>query len=304
MISKYITLLAIVFVTLTQAQQQPQYSQYMYNMSVVNPAYVNADGMVSTGILYRKQWTAIEGAPQTANVFGTIPLSSKIQLSVNYTNDRIGDAIKVNNHYANIDFAYITRITEGLKLSYGLKAGITNFGIDPNGSNVSDDPVFANQSSTTQLNIGAGIYLYSHNFYFGLSAPNLLPYDVDTNDQRVFESETHLYATTGYVFNVIDEIKLKPSVVAKQVLDAPLTFDASLNALFYDKFELGASYRLDTGFVALASINITKNLRFGYAYDFSTNDLSSYNDGSHEFILLYKFDLLNFSKSYTSPRFF
>ena len=93
-------------------------------------------------------------------------------------------------------------------------------------------------------------------------------------------------------------------MVAKQVLDAPLTFDASLNALFYDKFELGASYRLDTGFVALASINITKNLRFGYAYDFSTNDLSSYNDGSHEFILLYKFDLLNFSKSYTSPRFF
>ena len=110
MISKYITLLAIVFVTLVQAQQQPQYSQYMYNMSVVNPAYVNADGMVPTGILYRKQWTAIEGAPQTANVFGTIPLSSKIQLSVNYTNDRIGDAIKVNNHYAKYRFLHTSHV--------------------------------------------------------------------------------------------------------------------------------------------------------------------------------------------------
>lgn len=286
------------------AQQQPQYSQYMYNMGVVNPAYVNADGMLSAGVLYRKQWTAVEGSPQTANFFGKIPLGSKIQLGINYANDRIGDAIKINNHYASLDFAYITRLSQGLKLSYGLKVGIDNLGIDPNGSNVMDDPVFANTTSSTALNIGAGLYLYSHNFYLGIGSPNLLPYNVENNDELVYESKTHLYITTGYVLPFSDDFKLKPSVVAKQVLDSPLSFDVSLNALFFNKFEIGGSYRFDDGFVALASLNITRNLKFGYAYDFSTSELQGYTNGSHEFILLYKFDLLNLSKTYSSPRFF
>lgn len=287
------------------AQQEPQYSQYMYNMSTVNPGYViNQSGLVSTGLLYRRQWTGIEGAPQTANVFGNIPMSEKIELSVNYVNDRIGDAIPVNNNYLNLDFAYITRVSDRAKLSYGLKAGINSFKIDPSGSDVADDPAFRENTATTQLNIGAGLYFFTHNFYAGFSSPNLLPSDVDINGVGVTETKTHLYGIAGYVFDFIDEVKLKPSMVIKQVIDAPMTFDLSLNSLIYDKFELGVSYRYTDAFIALAGFNITQNLKVGYSYDFSVSKLSGYNNGSHEIVLLYNFDFLKFGNNYSSPRFF
>jgi type IX secretion system PorP/SprF family membrane protein len=274
-------------------------------MSTVNPAYVtNQSGLISTGLLYRRQWTGIEGSPETANVFGNIPLSEKIELSVNYVNDRIGDAISTNNNFFNIDFAYITRISERFKMSYGLKAGINSFKLDASGSDVADDPAFAANNSELQLNIGAGLFLFSNNFYAGISSPNLLPNDVAVDGIGISQSKTHLYGVTGFVFDLVDEVKLKPSMVIKQVLDSPLTFDVSLNSLIYNKFELGVSYRYEDAFIALAGFNITRNLKVGYSYDFSTSELSGYNNGSHEIILLYNFDLLNFSNKYTSPRFY
>jgi len=303
--SRLIFSIAIVFCSVLYAQQDPQYSQYMYNMSTVNPAYVNNQrGFVSAGLLYRKQWTEIEGSPQTANVFGNIPLSEKIELSVNYVNDRIGDAIRINNDYFNIDFAYITRISDRFKLSYGLKAGVTSFQLNALGSDVADDPAFADNNSSLQLNLGAGLFVFSNNFYAGISSPNLLPNDVDVNGIGVSQSKTHLYGVTGFVFDLVDNVRLKPSMVIKQVLDAPLTFDISLNSLIYDRFELGVSYRYQDAFVALAGFNINKYLKIGYAYDFSTSELSGYNNGSHEVILLFNLDLLKFSNNYTSPRFF
>ncbi len=302
---KLVLMITIVFCSLTHAQQDPQYSQYMYNMSTVNPAYATyQSGLISTGLLYRRQWTGIEGAPQTANVFGNIPMSEKIELSVNYVNDRIGDAIPVNNNYINVDFAYITKISDQARLSYGLKAGINSFSIDPSGSDVATDPAFADNTSATQLNIGAGLYLFTNNFYAGISSPNLLPSDVDINGIGVAETKTHIYGIAGYVFDFVDEVRLKPSMVVKQVLDSPLTFDLSLNSLIYDTFELGVSYRYTDAFIALAGFNITQNLKIGYSYDFSVSELSGYNNGSHEIVLLYNFDFLKFSNTYTSPRFF
>ncbi|WP_405206324.1 type IX secretion system membrane protein PorP/SprF [Aquimarina sp. LLG6339-5] len=303
--SRLIFSIAIVFCSVLYAQQEPQYSQYMYNMSTVNPAYVtNQSGLISTGLLYRRQWTGIEGSPETANVFGNIPLSEKIELSVNYVNDRIGEAISTNNNFFNVDFAYITRISDRFKLSYGLKVGINSFKLDASGSDVADDPAFAANNSELQLNIGAGLFLFSNNFYAGISSPNLLPNDVAVDGIGVSQSKTHLYGVTGFVFDLVDEVKLKPSMVIKQVLDSPLTFDISLNSLIYNKFELGISYRYEDAFIALAGFNITRNLKVGYSYDFSTSELSGYNNGSHEIILLYNFDLLNFSNKYTSPRFY
>ncbi|KZS42215.1 hypothetical protein AWE51_01875 [Aquimarina aggregata] len=302
---KLIFIITIVFCSAIYGQQEPQYSQYMYNMSTVNPAYASGQsGLISTGLLYRRQWTGIEGGPQTANVFGNIPLSEKIELSVNYVNDRIGDAIPVNNDYVNMDFAYITRISDRIKLSYGLKAGINSFKIDPSRSDVADDPAFSDNSATTQLNIGAGLYLFTSNFYAGVSSPNLLPSDVDIDGIGVAETKTHIYGVAGYVFDFVSEVKLKPSFVVKQVIDSPLTFDLSLNSLIYDKFELGVSYRYTDAFIALAGFNITQNLKIGYSYDFSVSDLSGYNNGSHEVVLLYNFDLLKFGNKHTSPRFF
>ncbi|MEW7280881.1 type IX secretion system membrane protein PorP/SprF [Aquimarina sp. 2201CG1-2-11] len=302
---KLIFILTVVFCSVTYAQQEPQYSQYMYNMSTVNPAYATGQsGLISTGLLYRKQWTGIEGSPQTANVFANIPMSDKIELSVNYVNDKIGDAIPVTNDYVNVDFAYITKISDQARLSYGLKAGINSLKIDPSNSDVISDPAFANNTATTNLNVGAGVYLFTHNFYAGVSTPNLLPSSVDIDGVGVAETKTHIYGILGYVVDISDEVKLKPSTVIKQVIDSPLTFDFSLNSLLYDKFELGVSYRYTDSFIALAGFNITQNLKIGYSYDFSVSDLGDYNDGSHEIILLFNFDLLNFSNKYSSPRFF
>lgn len=302
---KLVFVITIIFCSTIYAQQEPQYSQYMYNMSTVNPAYATGQsGLISTGLLFRKQWTGIEGSPQTANVFGNIPMSEKIELSVNYVNDRVGDAIPVNNDYINVDFAYITRISDQARLSYGLKAGINNFKIDPSGSDVATDPAFINNTSTTQLNIGAGLYLFTNNFYAGISSPNLLPSDVDIDGIGVAQTKTHLYGIVGYVFDFVDNVRLKPSAVIKQVLDSPLTFDLSLNSLIYDTFELGVSYRYTDSFIALAGFNITQNLKIGYSYDFSVSELSGYNNGSHEIVLLFNFDLLKFSNKYSSPRFF
>ncbi len=302
---KLIFILTVVFCSVTYAQQEPQYSQYMYNMSTVNPAYATGQsGLISTGLLFRKQWTGIEGSPQTANLFANIPLSNKIEISANYVNDRIGDAIPVKNDYFNVDFAYVTKISDQAKLSYGLKTGINNFSIDPSSSDVASDPSFADNTSKTQLNIGAGIYLFTHNFYAGVSSPNLLPSNVDIDGIGVAETKTHIYGVLGYVVDIATEVKLKPSTVIKQVIDSPITFDFSLNSLIYDKFELGVSYRFTDSFIALAGFNITQNLKIGYSYDFSVSELSGYNDGSHEIVLLFNFDLLNFSNKYSSPRFF
>lgn len=302
---RFILSVVIIFCSGLYAQQEPQYSQYMYNMSTVNPAYAtNQSGMIATGLLYRKQWTGIEGSPQTANIFAHIPLSNTMELSVNYINDRIGDAIQVNNNFFNVDFAYITQLSDQFKLSYGIKAGLNSFKIDPSGSDVITDPAFSGDTSQLELTIGAGLYLFSHNFYAGISSPNLLPNDTSIGEIGVSQSKAHLYGITGFVFNLVDDIKLKPSIVVKQVIDSPLTFDVSMNSLIYDRFELGVSYRYNDAFIALAGFNITQNLKIGYAYDFSISELDGYNNGSHEVVLLYNFDLLKFSRTHTSPRFF
>ncbi|GAB1857491.1 type IX secretion system membrane protein PorP/SprF [Flavobacteriaceae bacterium MHTCC 0001] len=294
----------IVWHILAYAQQEPQYTQYMYNMSMVNPAYMmNEPGIVQVGSLYRSQWVGIEGAPKTANVFAYIPLNDKIELSVNYLNDNIGSNINLSENVFNIDVAYKLKIKQDVNVSFGLKAGFDHLNFSAIGSNVSTDPVFGNTNKTV-LNIGAGVFLFNKNYYAGLSSPNLLPTNLDLDESTFYNDDIHVFLIGGYVFDVNTDLKLKPSTVIKYVGGAPLSFDVSANALYKEKFELGVSYRYQDAIAALAGFNITPDLRLGYAYDFNTSRLKSFNNGSHEFILLYKFDILGLSKRYASPRFY
>lgn len=282
-------------------QQEAQYSQYMYNMNMVNPAYVvNEPGTLYLGSLYRMQWAGIEGAPRTANVFANMSLSDKTELSFNYTNDQIGDVLQENTF--NVDFAYILNLSRYTRLSFGMKAGVSNLAFDFSGTNVGADPSFLNTTNTL-MNIGAGLFLYSDNFYVGLSSPNVLPTDLNVNSQDLYETETQMFAMAGYIIDVNRGLRLKPSAVVKQSIGAPLSFDVSMNALFNEKFEFGLSYRYQDAVSALAAINLAYNFKIGYAYDYSTSKLNSFNSGSHEIILLYNFDFLR-SKKYFSPRFF
>lgn len=303
---KLIFSLAIVFCSAAlYAQQDPQYSQYNYNLSTINPGYViNQKGYINTGLLYRQQWTGIEGAPETVNAFINLPVNDKIELSFNYVKDEIGSPIKEKSDLFNADFAYIINLTKKAKLSFGLKTGINSFRRSSLGSNVATNPAFSENISETSLTVGAGVFLFTSKFYGGLSTINLISNKIEINNIAVTESVPQIYGIAGYVFDITNNFKLRPSTVIKHTNGAPITLDASLNALFYDKFELGASYRYDTAFAALVGFNITQNLKIGYAYDLSLSALENFNDGGHEILLRYNIDLLRFKNNYTSPRFY
>lgn len=286
------------------AQQEPHYTQYMYNMSVVNPGYmINESNMVQVGSLYRAQWVGLEGAPNTANVFAHIPLSDQIELSVNYLNDQIGEPLTINQNIFNIDAAYKIKMKDDLNISFGMKVGVNNLSFDTANSNIGFDPNFQN-TNATNLAIGAGIFVFKKNYYIGLSSPNIIPSDLNASEEIIFKNRLHLFLIGGYVFDINQQFKLKPSAVVKEVFGAPLSFDLSANVLYDEKFELGISYRYQDAVSVLAGFNVSSGLRIGYAYDFSTSRLIDFNSGSHEFILLYKFDVLGLSKTYSSPRFY
>lgn len=287
----------------TIAQQEPQYTQYMYNMGVVNPAYmINEPGLVRVGSLYRSQWVGLEGAPRTANIFGNIPLNERVEIGVNYVNDQIGDVLTQNNFNAN--FAYRISVGKTTNLAFGLKLGVDNLSLDFRGQGLDDDFAFQNNQTTT-VDVGAGLFLFDENYYVGLSSPGIIPYKLENGDNAIlYKKDPTVYFMAGYVFDVNEDLKIKPSAVTKWITGAPLTYDLSLNALFLDRFELGASYRHQDAVAGLASFSITPELRIGYSYDYSISDLQQFNNGSHEVVLIYNFDLLGLSKRYVSPRFY
>jgi len=304
-ITKYTLIAFAVLSSLAAtAQQEPHYTQYMYNMGVVNPAYmINEPGIVQVGSLYRAQWVGLDGAPKTANIFGNIPLNEQVEIGINYTNDQIGDVATQN--IFNVNFAYKIKLNYDTNLSFGLKMGVDNVNLDFSQTNVSTDAAFQNQQQTS-LAIGAGAFLFKEKYYVGFSSPNLIPYkvDVESEDSVLYREKAHFYLMGGYVFNVHPQVKLKPSAVTKIVFGAPITTDVSLNALYDDRFELGLSYRVEDAVSVLAGFNVTPDLRIGYAYDFGTSRLRDYSSGSHEIVMTYVFDIVGLSRRYASPRFY
>lgn len=287
------------------AQQDPHYTQYMYNMSVVNPAYAGSKDAVSTGLLYRQQWQGMEGAPKTGTFFAHAPVGNNLGLGLSFISDKLGP-VEENNAYA--DVSYTLNLGGDHKLAFGMKAGATFHKVGLN-SQVSpylldaDDPAFAQDISNTYFNLGAGMFYYTEKYYVGFSVPNMLKAKHLNYDGRHFGDEvSHYFATAGYVFDINADFKLKPHVMLKSAFDAPTSFDASLNALFMERFEIGATYRLDDSFGGMVNFNITPSLKVGYAYDHVTSDIRKVAKASHEFILLYDFNL--YKKASSSPRFF
>lgn len=310
---KIIVVICLAFTTFnSQAQQDAQFTQYMYNMSVVNPAYATAEeNVLNLGGLYRAQWVGIDGGPTTGSFFGHLPLNEKIEIGLSFTNDNIGDVIKENNIFA--DFAYVLPVGKSSKLSFGLKAGVTIFdanfdGFNLQSGNQSTDVAFNKNISQTFPNLGIGAFFFSENYYLGLSAPNMLTtkhLEEENGVQATGVQSVHYFFTGGYVFDVTNDIKFKPSFMTKAVVGAPLSIDLNANFLLNEKLELGVGYRLDDAVTALANFRITPALRIGYAYDYTTTNLGDYNSGSHEVFLLFDIDVFGKSIGYDrSPRFF
>lgn len=293
------------------AQQDPQYTHYMYNMSAVNPAYATGtESILNLGTLYRTQWVGAVGAPKTLTFFGHMPVNKKVELGVSLISDDIGDgAKKENNFFA--DFAYVLEFNSKHKLSLGLKAGFTSFQTNFNGfkfesGDPSTDLAFAENINMFKPNFGVGAYYFTDNYYVGLSLPNLLSskHIEERNGINAFGSENpHAFFTGGYVFTLNPSFKLKPAFMSKFVKGAPATFDITANVLYNDKFEFGVAYRLDDSVSGLMNVAVAPNIRIGYAYDYTLSNLGQFNSGTHEIFLL--FDLNLMGKGYDkSPRFF
>ncbi|MFT5848460.1 type IX secretion system membrane protein PorP/SprF [Psychroserpens sp.] len=298
---KFYIVIVLLIATQVYGQQDPQYTQYMYNMNVINPAYAGSKENLSFGLLYRTQWAGIDGAPQTATFFGHAPISEKVGLGLSVISDEVGP-VKETNVYA--DFSYTLNLGGEHKLAFGIKAGATFHDIGLAGIDLIDpnDPFFQNISTTTP-NIGAGFFYYTDKYYFAASLPNILDsVHLDANGNKIGSEDSHYFVTGGYVFDVTANTKLKPSFLVKSAFGAPTSFDVNLNALFWNKFEVGGSYRLDDSFSGLINFAITPSLRIGYAYDSVTSDIKRFAPASHEFMLLFD---LNFPKKVSrSPRFF
>jgi len=302
---KFILILAGVF---GYAQQDAQFTQYMYNMSVINPGYATDDpDLVNLGLLHRAQWVGSVGGPTTSTFFAHTTLGNRMEGGISAIHDQIGDVVKETNLFA--DFAYAIPVSKNTKLSFGVKAGATFFSTNFNGfvySNDLPDPAFANNISRTYPNIGVGAFYFGKQFYVGFSAPNLLESEHLDNDSGIVTSrkeETHLFFTAGYVYDINERLKIKPAMMAKSVSGAPIALDITTNVLINDVFEIGVGYRFDDAISGLVNFRIIDSLRIGYAYDYTLSNLGRFNSGTHEIILL--FDLGKLGKGYDkSPRFF
>jgi type IX secretion system PorP/SprF family membrane protein len=302
----YLVALAVIATVVDlQAQQDPHYTQYMYNMSVMNPAYAGSKENLSLGLLYRKQWVEIEDAPKTATLFAHSPAGKNVGVGLSVISDKIGP-VEENNIYG--DFSYTLNLGGEHKLAFGLKAGLTLHKVDLFSRIYStlpqaNDPAFTQNTSNTYFNIGSGFFYYTNKYYVGLSVPNMMKSKhLDFNGREFGSEVSHYFLTGGYVFDLNDSVKFKPFFMLKSAFNAPISLDLSSNFLFNNKFEVGATYRLQDSFGAMVNYAISPNIKVGYAYDHIVSDLNVTTPSSHEIFLL--FDLNFPRKVSSSPRFF
>jgi len=300
---KKLSIILILLLALqSYGQQDPQYTQYMYNMNVINPAYAGSRENLSFGLLYRAQWVGIDGAPQTGTFFGHSPVGKNVGLGLSVIADELGPVRETNTY---VDISYTLKLGGEHRLAFGVKAGLTfhDIGLQSVIVNDPNDPFFSTNINETTPNLGAGFFYYTNNYYLSLSVPNLLDaVHLDQNGLNIGSEVQHYFVTGGYVFELSQNTELKPSFLVKSAFDAPTSFDVNLNARFYKKFEIGASYRLDDSFSGLVNFAITPSIRVGYAYDAVTSEIRDVAPASHEVFLLFD---LNFPKRVSrSPRYF
>jgi type IX secretion system PorP/SprF family membrane protein len=308
MISKYISKSLLIVLLLVSAisysQQDPQYTQYMYNTLSVNPGYAGSLDHLVINALHRSQWTGLDGAPKTQTLSFNTPLKKNVGIGMSIINDNLGPS---NETYADANFSYTVNTSDYNKLSFGFKAGARFFDVDwSKGRHEFSDPLLNENINKVFLTVGAGMYYYSDNWYVGLAVPNFIKNDYYNSSSTISPIDTerlHYYLIGGYVFNLNSNLKFKPAILTKAVSGAPWIADLSANFLINNRITLGAAYRLEDSFSGLAGFQINKNLNIGYAYDKTSSNLKNYNNGTHEFMIRYEFVRVN-DVIDKSPRFF
>jgi type IX secretion system PorP/SprF family membrane protein len=253
--------------------------------------------------LHRSQWVGFDGAPTTSTFSINTPIpETNLGLGISAISDRIGPTEQ--NTFSG-DISYTIRLNEKTNLSFGVKGTASFFSFDqykvtPFQAN---DPKWRSVSTRLSPNFGVGTFLHSDQYYLGVSIPNIMESNFyNDNDIAINSQRMNYYLIGGYVFDVSNSIKFKPAVVSKIVTGAPVQLDLSGNAMFMNKFVLGAAYRWDAAVSGLAGFQVNDALFIGYSYDFDTTSLSRYNFGSHEVFIRYEF--VYKKDKLVSPRFF
>ena len=288
-------------------QQDPLFTQYMFNNQLINPAYVGIWDRSGLNALVRKQWTGIENTPLTEMVSVFTPLRKEtIGIGMTVSADQFGFEKRLGIFG---DYAYQVELTNTLKLRMGLKFGFMNYQnplsrykLYPDGKY---DPVYVEDIDIKFLpNFGFGLFLYDEKYYLSFSVPKLITNDmkVNYNNFSSLSEIRHFYFTGGYVFRLSDHLYLKPTAMVRATLGAPVQFDLSANFLLYERLWVGPMYRSGDALCAIVQWVLTNNLRIGFAMDFSYSEIYRYQLGTYEFSLSY--DLDYFSRTYLKAKFF
>ncbi len=289
------------------AQQHPIYSQYMFNGLVVNPAYTGTSGALRFTTSVRRQWTGLPGSPKTESLSVHSPISLS-RSSVGLVAMR--DEVSVTNQYVVYGtYAYKIPISEKVFLSAGAQAGFGSYRSDfteltvVTGTN-QPDPLFqSDQYGKILPNLGLGLYLYSQRSYVGISLPELINNAYFKSDPLIQSRQQRLILlTAGHVFDINNDLKLKPNVLLKYLESGPFQVDVNCNLLIKNTIWAGASYRLNDGVDAILEWLINAQLSMGYSYGYSLTQLKDYQGGSHEFVLNYT--LKRKKNVVLSPRYF
>lgn len=291
------------------AQQDAQFTQYMYNTININPAYAGSRESMNVFILHRTQWVGLDGAPITNTASIHTPINdTNIGIGVSIVNDKIGPSDENN---IAVDLSYSINTSRDFKLSFGLKATANLLNVDftrLNRYDLNDYSFETNIDNKFSPNIGVGLYLHSDYTYVGLSVPNLLEtnhfdrYAGVGSSTYIAREKIHYYLMAGHVFDLNGNVKFKPSVLTKVVQGSPLQVDLSGNFLINEKFVAGIAYRWSASVSAMVGFQANDSWLIGYGYDLETTKLANYNSGSHEIFLRY--ELFKNYDRIVSPRFF
>jgi len=285
------------------AQQDAQFSMYMFNPLAYNPGYAGSRDALSVTLLGRNQWVNIDGAPITGTLSLHTPLANDaIGVGLSVMQDEIGPT-KNTSLYGDVSYRF--NVTKNSRLAFGLKVGLDMFSANFGGLRVTDgSDVQYTTPINNQLmpNFGFGAYWYSKRSYLGLTAPKILRNDFEGATRNGVQStqDRHLFLTAGHSIKINSVIDFVPSLIAKAVVDAPLSVDVNANFLFYEKLWIGAGYRFDDSFTADIVYHFTPQFRAGYAYDYTLSDLGTYNTGTHEIMINYDLDFEG--KGFKTPR--
>ncbi len=306
-----IILISVIFIsTATKAQYDAMFTQYMFNEMYINPAYTGSKEAMAINLTHRQQWVNFPGRPITTSFTVHGPLSNnKMGLGISVLNEQIG---KLSRNLVYLNYAYRVKIGENGHLSFGIMGGIHNqvnklSELKP--TEIGDAQISQNTPNIISPNFGSGIYYYTKKFYVGISIPRMIDDSYLFNSTggiikstKIDPNKFHYYFTVGKVFDVNENLKIKPQAMVKMVQNAPIQYDLNVNFLIKNKIWAGVSYRSGADVSALIGVQVNSQFLVNYSYDYSLTKIQKYSQGSHEITLGYLFSYKQ--RKVVTPRYF